>query len=117
MKCSHCPRTGFCQGEQVSRLCELRNPSHPDHRRHLAPVMGEDGYDVAPVHVHAVAIDQPTMSLATGLAIVMCPVRGYPIPCGCQVEQRYCGATFHVVVMDDCRVCIESNLHPSRTIS
>ena len=33
MKCGHCPRGGAaCRGESVPRLCQLVDPSHPDHR-------------------------------------------------------------------------------------
>lgn len=32
-RCAHCPRAGLpgCEGEATPRLCELVDPSHPDH--------------------------------------------------------------------------------------
>ncbi|OJW19378.1 MAG: hypothetical protein BGO49_08595 [Planctomycetales bacterium 71-10] len=33
MRCPHCPRRGLpCDGEVIPRLCQLVDPSHPDHR-------------------------------------------------------------------------------------
>lgn len=49
MKCGHCPvAEGVCHGESVPRMCQLADPSHPDHDPRYAPLLVEQAKGVYP---------------------------------------------------------------------
>ena len=78
--------------------------------------MGEDGFGLVltlpPVEPEP---QDPTLSLATGLAVVKCPVRSEHLPCGCQVQTNYCGATFDLMTLRGCAECVESGTQSTRS--
>lgn len=101
-RCAHCPRAGLpgCEGEATPRLCELVDPTHPDHAPAylavLEPVAAPP--DVPP------PVPMSDAALARKYGGLNCD-HGSPPACGCS-GLAACSILGRDVNIRDCYACL-----------
>lgn len=101
-RCDHCPRVGSpCRGEHLPRLCELVDPSHPDHAPAYVSAL-EPPADAEPE-------PPPVVPLRESLRVRRlggrnCPHGGRP-KCGCS-GMAWCGLLKRDASLRDCLACL-----------
>lgn len=104
-RCDHCPRSGPCFGERHRRVCDLRDPSHPDHEpSYTAPMPGEDGFTAVSLSFREPPPPTDTVPLAVALAVQKCQDRTTLPACGCAGRWR-CGRYARDVTFPECLSC------------